>query len=264
VSQTLIAALGFLGGAVAALVDGPRAVGVAAVAAALGLAPAAASVGGLPAATVVIAAGLAALLLDPLARRAAWRLMAVPGLNPLVPVIGPREALFGPRSIRAVAAGLALVAASWVSLNVLVGPAASAQGAVFAAAYVWLVGSARLLRARALEDLCVGAAAVALASAVAWILEAGPAALAEAMVPAMLAPAAAVTAGWLQGRHRRPSILRAPLPGAPSAAEGPVPVEEAAPAAEAALPLASVPALGQLPAGGPALPKPGARSGAAG
>jgi hypothetical protein len=86
---------------------------------------------------------------------------------------------------------------------VLVGPAGTAQGAVFAAAYTWLVGAIRLLRGRALEDLLVGAAAVALAGAVGWVLEAGPGSLPEAMVAAGLAPVAAVTAGWLQGRHGR-------------------------------------------------------------
>jgi hypothetical protein len=208
-SQTLIAALGFLGGAVAALVDGPRAVGIAALVAGLALAPSAASVGGLPAAAVVTGAGLAAALLDPAARRGAERMGRVPGLDPLVPVVASREALFGPRSIRAAAAALALVAASWVSLNVLVGAAGTAQGAVFAAAYTWLVGAIRLLRARALEDLLVGAATVALAGAVGWILEAGPSALPEAMVAAGLAPAAAVTAGWLRGRHHQPAAHEA-------------------------------------------------------
>jgi hypothetical protein len=202
-SQTLIAALGFLGGAVAALVDGHRSVGIAALVLGLTLGPAAASVGGLPAAAVVIGAGLGAAFLDPAVRRGAERMGKVAGLDPLVPVVAPREALFGPRSIRAAAGALALVAASWVSLNVLVGAAGSAQGAVFAAAYTWLVGAIRLLRARALEDLLVGAVAVALAGAVGWILEAGPSALPEAMVAAGLAPAAAVTAGWLRGRHRR-------------------------------------------------------------
>jgi hypothetical protein len=202
-SQTLIAMLGFLGGAVAALVDGPRAVGVAGLVLGLTLAPAAASVGGFPAAALVMGAGLAAAVLGPAVRRAAERLGRVSGLDPLVPVVAPREALFGPRSIRAAAAGLSLIAASWVSLNVLVGPAGTAQGAVFAAAYTWLVGAIRLLRGRALEDLLVGAAAVALAGAVGWVLEAGPGSLPEAMVAAGLAPVAAVTAGWLQGRHGR-------------------------------------------------------------
>jgi len=204
-SQTFIATLGFVGGAVAALVDGPRAVGMAALVLGLTLAPAAANVAGFPGAAVVIVAGLAAALLGPAARRGAEALGRVSGLDPLVPVVAPREALFGPRSIRAAAAGMALVAASWVSLNVLVGPAGTAQGAVFAAAYIWLVGAIRLLRGRALEDLLVGGAGVALAGAVGWILEAGPGALPEAAVAAGLAPAAAVTAGWLQGRHHRPA-----------------------------------------------------------
>lgn len=202
-SQTLIAMLGFLGGAVAALIDGHRAVGVGALVLGLSLAPAAASVGGWPGAAVVVGAGLAAALLDPLSGRGAERIGTVSGLDPLVPVVAPRDSLFGPRSVRAAAAAMALVAASWVSLNVLVGAAGTAQGAVFAAAYTWLIGAIRLLRARALEDLLVGAAAVALAGTVAWILEAGPSALPEAMVAAGLAPGAAVAAGWLRGRHRR-------------------------------------------------------------
>jgi hypothetical protein len=206
-SQTLIATIGFLGGAAAALVDGRRAVGIAALLVGLSLTPAAASIAGAPAAGVAVGAGVLALVLDPLARRAAERIGAVPGLDPLVPVVAPRDALFGPRSVRAAAAALALVAASWVSLNVLVGAAGSAQGAVFAVAYIWLVGAARLIRARALEDLLVGAAAVAVAGAVAWILEAGSSALPEAMAAAGLAPAAAVTAGWLQGRHHRPALV---------------------------------------------------------
>jgi hypothetical protein len=209
-SQTVIAMLGFLGGAVAALVDGPRAVGVAALVLGLTLAPAAASVGGFPAAAVLIGAGLAAALLGPLVRGAAARMGHVSGLNPLVPVVASREALFGPRSVRAAAAGLALVAASWVSLNVLVGLAGTAQGAVFAAAYTWLVGAIRLLRGRDLEDLLVGAAGVALAGTVGWVLEAGPGSLPEAMVAAGLAPAAAIVAGWLQGRHGRPRPEPAP------------------------------------------------------
>src|SRR5258708_3802678 len=73
-SQTLIAALGFLGGVVAALVDGHRAVGLAALVLGLTLGPAAASVGGLPAAAVVIVAGLAAALLPPPLRPRAERM----------------------------------------------------------------------------------------------------------------------------------------------------------------------------------------------
>jgi hypothetical protein len=202
-SQALIATIAFFGGLVAAMVDGRRAVRVAAAAAGLGLAPAAAAVGGSPAALVPSLAGLAALLLGGVALRAAVALRWVPGLDPAVPVVAPPAALFGPRSVRAVGAALALPAASWVSLNVQVGGAATAHGAVFAAAYVWFTGCLRLLRARALDDLACGAAAVGLAAATGWILEAGPGAIPEASAAAGLAPVAAAAAGWLAGRHRR-------------------------------------------------------------
>jgi hypothetical protein len=204
VSQTLIAALGFLGGMVVAVVDGPRAIAVASLAAGLGLAGAAATIGGAEGALLPLAGGSAAVLAASLARRSGARLRGVTGLSPEVPVVAPRDALFGPRSIRVVAAALALPAASWVSLNVSVGGAASDQGAVFAAAYVWLAGAARLLRARALEDLGVGAAAVALAAATAWFLEAGTESLAEASAVAAFAAVWAAAGGWLTGRHRRP------------------------------------------------------------
>ncbi|TMC49497.1 MAG: hypothetical protein E6J14_08345 [Chloroflexi bacterium] len=204
-SQTLIAAIGFLGGMVVAVVDGPRAIAVASLAAGLGLAGAAASTGGVGAALLPLVGGTAAVLAAALARRSGERLRGVAGLSPEVPVVAARAALFGPRSVRVVAAALALPAASWVSLNVSVGGAASDQGAIFAAAYVWLAGAARLLRARALEDLGVGAAAVALAGATAWILEAGTGSFAEASAVAAFAAVSAAAAGWLTGRHRRPS-----------------------------------------------------------
>jgi hypothetical protein len=120
-----------------------------------------------------------------------------------VPVVAPPAALFGPRSVRAVGAALALPAASWVSLNVQVGGEATAHGAVFAAAYVWFIGCLRLLRARSLEGLAIGAAVLGIAAATGWLLEAGPGALPEAAAVAGLAPGAAAAAGWLTGRHRR-------------------------------------------------------------
>jgi len=231
-NQTLIALLGTLGGVVVALVDGPRAVRVGAVAAGLVLAPAAASVGGYPAALVPLLAGIIAAVLATAAERLALRLRAVPGLDPLVPVVAPRHGLFGPRSIRTLGAALGVVGASWVSLNVEVGGVATARGAVFATGYLWLMGSLRLLRGRALEDLATGAAAVALAAATGWLLEAGPGALPEAAAAAGLAPAAAVTAGWLVGRHHRrattapaedstPPPTAAALPDAPAEAAPP-------------------------------------------
>lgn len=210
-SQQLIATLGFLGGVVVAMVDGRRSVSIAALAAGLGLAAAAGSVGGSPASLVPLVAGLTAVLLGWIALRAATAMRWIPGLDPTVPVVGPRAALFGPRSVRALGAALALPAASWVSLNVQVGGVATAHGAVFATAYVWFVGCLRLLRARALDDLAAGAAALGIAAATGWILEAGPGAIPEASAAAGLAPVAAAAAGWLVGRHRR--ALREP-PGA--------------------------------------------------
>jgi hypothetical protein len=202
-NQSLIAALAFVAGVVVVLVDGRSAVALAALFSGLVLATAAGSVGGTPAALVPLLFGAAAVLTGRLARTAAERLPAVPGLDPQVPVVAPRGGLFGPRSVRLFAGVLALPAASWVSLNVSVGGAAVASGAVFAAAYLWLTGAVRLLRARALEELAVGAAAVALAAATGWLLEAGPGAVPEAAAVAALAPAAAAVAGWMTGRHRR-------------------------------------------------------------
>ena len=202
-SQPLLATIACVGGIVIAIVDGPRSVRVAAIVGALCLAPAAASVGGSPAALTLIAAGLAAAVAAAAAQVVAARLRLVPGLDPLVPVVVPRQGLFGPRSVRIFGAAVALVGASWIGLNVEVGVAATASGSVFACAYVWLVGVIRLIRARAVEELAVGAVAVALATACGWVLEAGPDALAEAGAVAGLAPVVGMCAGWLVGRHAR-------------------------------------------------------------
>jgi len=202
-SQFLISSLGLLGALVAATVDGRRAVVLAAAAVGLGLTPAALAVGGAPEAAVPLVAAAMALLAGPLSRRLAERLPGVPGLNPAVPVVSPRAGLFGPRSIRVAATALAMPAASWVSLNVEVGGVATAKGVVFAAAFTWLVGAARLLVGRTVEDLAVGAAVVGMAGGVSWTVQVGPSALAAAVLLAALAPMAAATSGWLSGRHRR-------------------------------------------------------------
>src|SRR5258708_8699151 len=156
-SQALVATIGFFGGLVATMVDGRRAVRVAALVVGVALAPAASDVGGDPAALVPLLGGVLSVLLGTLALRAAVALRWLPGLDPSVPVVAPPAALFGPRSVRAVGAALALPAAPWVSLNVQVGGAASAHGAVFAAAYVWFGGGVRLLRARSGEGLATAA-----------------------------------------------------------------------------------------------------------
>jgi hypothetical protein len=203
VSQTLIASIGFLGGIVIAVVDGARAARIASLLAGLALAPAAWSIGGDLAAASLIGAGLTATVASVVTEGVAGRLRVIPGLDPTVPVVAPRDQLFGPRSVRVAGAAVAVLAASWASLNIQVGGAASDQGAVFAASYVWLVGAVRLVRALALEDLAVACVAVSLAGATGWILQAGPSALPEALAGAGLAPIAAAAAGWLKGRHRR-------------------------------------------------------------
>jgi hypothetical protein len=213
-SQSLVATIASIGGILVAIADGPRSVRLAAVVCGLCLAPAAASVGGSASAALLIGAGVLTAVAAMAAALAGERLAFVPGLDPLVPVVAPRQGLFGPRSVRVFGAVVALVAASWLGLNVQVGIAATASGSVFASAYVWLVGVMRLLRARAVEELAVGAVAVALATACGWVLEAGPNSLAEAAAVAGLAPAAGVCAGWLAGRHGRRARLEATSPSA--------------------------------------------------
>ena len=202
-SQTLVAGIAFVAGMVLAVTDGPRSIRLAAVVCGLALAPAAGSVGGTPAALVPAIGGIGAALLSTTALHLARELRRVPGLDPLVPVVAPRVGLFGPRSVRVIGAVVAVAGASWTSINVEVGGAAAASGSVFAATYIWLVGVVRLLRARSVEELGVGGIAVLLASSTLWILETGPDAVAEATIPAGLAPVFAVCAGWLVGRHRR-------------------------------------------------------------
>lgn len=202
-SETLVALIGFIGGVAIALLDGPRGVAAAGLVAGLALAPAAASVAGIGGGLVPVSIGAAVLAAGPLSRAAATRARRVPGLGPEVPVVAPRDALFGPRSVRLAGAALALVAASWVSLNVQIGDATTDQGAVFAVAFAWLVGGVRLLRARALDDLAIGAVAVAIAAGTGWILQVGADALAEAAAVSGLAALAAATVGWLSGRHSR-------------------------------------------------------------
>lgn len=203
--QYLVASIGALGGVVAVLADGSTAVAVVGLLGGLTLAPAAATVGGAESAALPLVAGVLVGIAAGAARRLARSLPAGQDVDPRVPLIAPRERLFGPRSVRVFGASLALVGAGWVSLDVGVAGAARAEGAVFAASYLWLVGAVRLLRARALEDLAVAAVAVGLSGAVGWLLEVGPRALPEAATLAALAPLAGAAAGWLAGR-RRPDL----------------------------------------------------------
>jgi hypothetical protein len=200
-NEPLLAGVGFLAAVVVTLVDGRNAVTYAALAAALGLAPSVAGIYGADAALVLVAAGAVAAVIGPLSRAAAHRVSWMAGVDPLVPVVAGAEALFGPRSIRVATAVLVLPAASWVSFNVPLGSASTVSGVLFPAALVWGCAGVRLLSARTISDIAVGVAALGIAAAAAWFLCAGVDTLPGAVTAASLAPGAAVTAGWLRGRH---------------------------------------------------------------
>jgi hypothetical protein len=202
VSQSLVATFGFLGGIVAAVADGAAAVVVVAIVVGVALLPAAASVAGLEGLGPTFVAGTTTAVVAAAARRLAAARQATSGLDPRIPIVAPRRQLFGPRSVRVIGAGLALLGASRASLDVGVTGAGRAQGAVFAASFVWLVGVVRLLRARAVEDLVVAAVAVGMAVGVGWLLEVGPAGFPQSLVLASIAPVAGASFGWLSGRHR--------------------------------------------------------------
>lgn len=207
-NEPLLAGAGFLAAVVVTLVDGRNAVTYAALAAALGLAPSVASVYGPDAALVLVVAAVAAALAGPLSRALAHRVRWMAGVDPVVPVVAGVEALFGPRSIRVATAVLALPAASWVSFNLPLGSASTVSGVLFPAALVWGCAGMRLLSARSVGDIAVGVATLGIAAAAAWFLCAGVDTIRGAITAAALAPAAALTAGWLSGRHAVASAAR--------------------------------------------------------
>jgi hypothetical protein len=199
--EPLLSLLGFLAAVVVIFVDGRNAVGIAALAAGLCLAPLAAETTGTAAALILIGAGLAAAVAGPLSRALAGRVSWMAGLDPVVPVVTPEESLFGPRSIR-VACGVAVLpAASWVSFNVPLGTAATVNGILFPAAIVWACAAVRLLTARTIIDVAVGVAGVGIAGAAGWLATGAAETVVGALAAGSLAPAMALTAGWLGGRH---------------------------------------------------------------
>jgi len=204
-SQPLLSSLAVLGGVIAMVVDSRRAVPIAVLAAALGLAPSAASVAGGSAPLVLIGAGVVgaggAVVARLLAQQASW----ASGLDPSIPVFAGGSALFGPRSIRVLAAALALPAASWVSFNAPLGAVTIVRGLLLPAAYVWVCGAFRMIVARTVADIVIGAALAGFGGGVAWLIRGGPDAFGGLVVACSVAPAASVLAGWLAGRHARRS-----------------------------------------------------------
>lgn len=188
----------FIAGAVVVLVDGPRAVPVAAAATAIGLAPVLATLLGGDAALVLLGLG-AAVAPVALVARLGGRRLSPTTLGARTSVVAPPDALFGPRSIR-VAAGAALVpAASWVSFNVPFGTATTVSGVLFGASLLWGCGALRVLTARTIDDLALGVAVIGLAGAAGWQLSLAGEPVRAALAAAVLAPAAGAVSGWLGG-----------------------------------------------------------------
>jgi hypothetical protein len=209
VNEPWLATAGFLAAVVVTLVDGRRAVTYASIGAALGLSPTVASLDGADAALLLMAAAFAAATFGSLGRVAAHRFNRPTGVDPNVPVVAGAEGLFGPRSVRVICAALVLPGASWVSFNIPVGAASTVTGVLFPAALIWGCAAMRLLTARTVGDLAVGVAALGLAAAGAWYICGGVDTLVTAATAAALAPAAALTAGWLSGRR---AIAVRPIP----------------------------------------------------
>jgi hypothetical protein len=203
VSAPLLSAAGVLAAVVAMMVDGRRAVAIAVVILAGGMAPTAATFGGAPGVAVLAGSALVAVLLSWSAWAAGRLLPWVAGLDPTIPAFAPTARLFGPRSIRAFGAALAVPIASWVSFNIPVGQVTAVQGFLFPTAYAWSCGVIRLLVARTVADLAVGVAMVSLSTGTAWLLRGGADSLPGAGLACAVAPVAALVAGWLAGRSSR-------------------------------------------------------------
>jgi len=206
VSAPLLAAAGVVAAVVAMMVDGRRAVAIAALFLAAGMAPTAATFGGAPGVAVLGVSGFGAVAFAWAGWAAGRRLPWVAGLDPSIPALAPSGQLFGPRSIRAFGAAVAVPIASWVSFNVPVGQVAAVQGLLFPTAYAWTCGVIRLLLARNVEDLAVGVTMVSLSTGTAWLLRSGTDSLPGAVLACALAPIAALFAGWLAGRSSRRRI----------------------------------------------------------
>ena len=213
VSEPLLSLAGVAAAVVAIMVDTRGGTLVALVAVAAGLGPTVALTGGGAAVLMLLIAAAAGVGGGIVSRLAARSLPWVAGLDPRVPAFAPSRQLFGPRSLRAFAAALAIPIASWVSFNVPIGEVAVVQGILFPVAYVWGCGLLRMVAGRTVQDLAIGVTMIALGGAAAWLVRGGPDAVAGASASASLAVLAAVVSGWLAGRHERRSPVTADAGG---------------------------------------------------
>jgi hypothetical protein len=193
----------FVGVAAALMVDGRRAVALAAVAGSLGLAPAAAYLGGSTTALILLGAAPATVAALNVAYRIARLAPGSAGLDPDVPLFSQPSAWFGPRSTRVAVGAIALPCASWMSFNVNLGGVAAVAGLGFPAAYAWICGVGRILVARSAEDVCVGAALIGFGMSLAWMIRDGSQSASDYVILLVMLPAAAALTGWLSGRHAR-------------------------------------------------------------
>jgi hypothetical protein len=204
VSAPLLSAVGVLAGAIAMMVDGRRAVAIAVVFLAAGMAPTAATFGGAPGVAVLGLSAVAAVVFTWAGFVGGRRLPWVAGLDPTIPAFAPPNRLFGPRSVRAFSAAVAVPIASWVSFNIPVGQVTTAvPGLLFPTAYAWTCGVIRLLLARTVEDLAVGVSMVSLSTGTAWLLRGGSDSFPGSVIACAATPIAALVAGWLAGRSTR-------------------------------------------------------------
>jgi hypothetical protein len=206
VSAPLLSAAGVLAAVVAMMVDGRRAVAIAIIFVAGGMAPTAATFGGAPGVAVLGASAVAALLLAWIGSAGGRLLPWVAGLDPTVPAFAPADRLFGPRSVRAFGAAVAIPIASWVSFNLPIGQVTAVEGLLFPTAYAWCCGLIRLVVARTVEDLAVGVAMVSLSTGTAWLLRSGTDSVPGAVIACAVAPIAALVAGWMAGRGSRRAV----------------------------------------------------------
>jgi hypothetical protein len=204
-NQSLLDVLALAGAVVAVLADGRVGVVVAAFAAAAGLAAAAAVFGGGWAAVLLLGAFVAAVGTAALGRALASAARGHSGGADLASAgARRRESLFGPRTLRLVAAAVALPAASWISFNVALGSVVVVQGRLFPVAVVFAIGCVRVLLARTLTDLATGVAVIAIATGVAWLLRGGGNPLPATAGVLALVPLVAGVEAWLGARPQTP------------------------------------------------------------
>lgn len=202
-NDAVLASIGFLGVVVASLVDGRRAVPLAALSLSIALVPTVVPAQGSGAALLLLGVAVLTWLMGEVAYRVARSHFSwAAGLDPLVPVAFSRAELFGPRSIRVASTVVSIPVASWAHFHVALGGLATTTGFLFPLFYAWVCTGFRFLTARTLEDVAVATTMIAVASASGWMVHGGGHAFIGAGGVMMVSPLSATIVGWLAGRHQ--------------------------------------------------------------